>query len=82
MTHTRPLIPEVPFHPGQTYRPPPKPIRYNMPRGQECSQSSPSPENISPGFNLDCEENAPFQESLISEAYQRPDKAFFKNSEN
>ena len=26
MTHTRPLIPNVPFHPGPTYRPPPKPI--------------------------------------------------------
>ena len=23
MTHTRPLIPDVPFHPGPTYRPPP-----------------------------------------------------------
>ena len=24
MTHTRPLIPDVSFHPGLTYRPPPK----------------------------------------------------------
>ena len=24
MTHTRPLIPDVPLHPGPTYRPPPK----------------------------------------------------------
>ena len=32
MTHTRPLIPDVPFHPGPTYRPPPKPIRSNMPK--------------------------------------------------
>ena len=32
MTHARPLIPDVPFHPGPTYRPPPKPIRSNMPR--------------------------------------------------
>ena len=31
MTHTRPLIPDVPFHPGPTYRPPPKPIRSNIP---------------------------------------------------
>ena len=35
MTHTRPLIPDVPFHPGPTYRPPSKPIRSNMPRSQE-----------------------------------------------
>ena len=56
MTHTRPLIPDVPFHPGPTYRPPPKPIRSNMSRGQESSKSSPSPENISSDINLDFEE--------------------------
>ena len=32
MTHTKPLIPDVPFHPGTTYRPPPKPIGSNVPR--------------------------------------------------
>ena len=32
MTHTRPLIPVVLFHPGLTYRLPPKPIRSNVPR--------------------------------------------------
>ena len=26
MTHTRPLVTDVPFHPGPTYRPPHKPI--------------------------------------------------------
>ena len=35
MTHTKPLIPDVPFYPGLTYRPPPKPIRSNVPRSQE-----------------------------------------------
>ena len=25
MTHTKPLIPDAPFHPDPTYRPPPKP---------------------------------------------------------
>ena len=34
MTHTGPLIPGVPFHLGPTYRPPPKPIRSNVPRSQ------------------------------------------------
>ena len=48
MAHTRPLIPDVPFHPGPTYRPPPKPIRSNMPRSQESSQGSLSVENINP----------------------------------
>ena len=45
MTYTKPLISEAPFHPGLTYRPPPKPIRSNMPRSQESSQSV---ENINP----------------------------------
>ena len=53
MTHTRPLIPDAPFHPGQTYRPPPTSIRSNMPRSQESSLSSLSVENINPDINLD-----------------------------
>ena len=78
MTHTRPLIPNVPFHPGPNYRPPPKPIKSNMPRRKESSQSSPSTENINPDINLNLEENSPFQEGIISEAYKRPDKSFFQ----
>ena len=46
MTHTRPLIPDVPFHPGPMYRPLPKPIRSYVPRSQDSSQSLPSVENI------------------------------------
>ena len=79
MTHTRPLIPDVPFHPDLTCRPPPKPVRSNMPRSQESSQSSPSVENINPDINLDFEENSPFQEDVISEAFQRQDKSFFQD---
>ena len=30
MTNNNPLIPDVPFHPGQVYRPPPKPIKQDM----------------------------------------------------
>ena len=78
MTHTRPLILDGPFHPGPTYRPPPKPIRYNVSGSQESSQSSPSSENISSDINLDWEENSPFQEGIISKAYQRIDKLFFQ----
>ena len=44
MTHTRPLIPDVPFHPGPNYRPPIKPIRSNIPRSQESPQGSSSVE--------------------------------------
>ena len=79
MTHTRPLIPDVPFHPGPTYRPSPKPIRSNMPRSQKHSQSSSSVENINPDIYLDFEENSPFQEGVISEMFQRPDKSFFQD---
>ena len=74
MTHTRSLIPDVLFSPGPTYRPPSKLIRSNMPRSQESSQSSDSSGNTN--INLDFEENSPFQEGIISEAYQRPDKLF------
>ena len=44
MTYTRHLIPDVPFHPGPTYMPPPKSIRSNLTRSQESSQSSVSVE--------------------------------------
>ena len=64
MTHTRPLVPDVPFHPGPTYRSPPKPTRSAMPRSQESSQSAESSD-----INLDFEENSPFQEGVISETY-------------
>ena len=79
MTHTKPLIPDVPFHPGLTYKPPPNPIRSNVPRSQESSQSSSSIENIIPDINLDFEENLIFQESVISEFFHRPDKIFFQD---
>ena len=78
MTHTRPLIPHVPFHPGPTYRPPPKPIRSDVPISQKSSQSSPNTENINPDINLDFDKNSPFQEGIISEAYQKLDKSFFQ----
>ena len=74
MTHTRPLIPDVPFHSGPTYRPPSKSIGPNMSINQESSQSSPSSENISSDINIDFEENSPFQEGIILEAYQRPEE--------
>ena len=36
------------------------------------------PNNNSSGNNLDIEENSPFQEGIISETIQRPDKMFFQ----
>ena len=49
-----------------------------MPRSQESSQSSSSVEKINPDVNVDFEENSPFQEGIISEIFQRPDKSFFQ----
>ena len=37
------------------------------------------PINQNTGINLDIEENSPFQDGIISETIQRPDKTFFQN---
>ena len=76
MTHA---IPDVPFHPGPTYRPLPKPVRSQMPGSHEGLQSSDSSvsTNTNTDINLDFEENSPFQKlpkDLISHS--------FKNLEN
>ena len=81
VTNNNLLIPDVPFHPGPVYRPPPKPIRHNM-SNQHGSQSSSSIEEINPNIDLDFKENSPFQEGVMSETFQRPDKSFFRNLKN
>ena len=70
-----PLIPDVPFHPGPVYRPPPKPIKQDVLYPQS-SQSSTDIANIN--LNFDFEENSPFQEGIMSETFQRLDKSFFQ----
>ena len=79
MTQKRPLATDVPSYQGPTYRLPSKPIRSFTPESHEGSKSSNSSEitSINPEINPDFEENSPFQEGVISEAYQRPDKLFF-----
>ena len=37
------------------------------------------PQGMKTEVNLDIEENSPFQEGIISELIQRPDKSFFQN---
>ena len=76
MTNNNPLIPDVPFHPGPVYRPPPKPIKQDVSCPQS-SQGSTNIKNINPNF--DFEENLPFQEGIISKTFQRPDKSFFQD---
>ena len=67
----KPKIKDIPFSPDPTYKPPPKLIRIPTSEG---------PENIdiSPEINIDFEENFLFQEGVISETYQRPNKSFFQ----
>ena len=68
MTNNNPLIPDVPFHPGPVYRPPPKPIRHDM-SIQQGSQSSSSIDDINPNINLYFKENSPFQEGVMSKTF-------------
>ena len=76
ITKNNPLIPDVPFHPGPVYRPPPKPIRHDT--STQGSKSSPGTEDINPNINFDFKENSPFQKGIISETFQRLDKSFFQ----
>ena len=81
ITDNKPLIPDVPFHPGPGYRPPPKPIRNDV-SNQQYSQSSPSIEDINPNTNFDFEENSPFQEGVMSETLKDWTSHFFRNLKN
>ena len=47
-------------------RPPPKPPD-NLSKRQEAES-----------LKIEIEENSPFQESIISEVYERPDKSYFQ----
>ena len=61
----------IPLYPDPTYRPPPKPVQIPI---LEVSENI----DINPELNTNFEENSPFQEGVISETYQRPDKSFFQ----
>ena len=66
----RQIIKDIPFYPNPTYRPP-KPVR---------TPTSERSENIdfSLELNIDFEDHSPFQEGVISQTFQRPDKSFFQ----
>ena len=62
-----PFMPDVPFHLDPLLRnPKQQPIKQNI-------------QEINPNINYDFEENSPFQEGIMSETFQRPDKSFFQN---
>ena len=54
MASNNPLIPDVDFHKGPVYRPPPRPMKQNMTHVQS-SQSS-NVKNINPNINFAFEE--------------------------
>ena len=80
MTYTRPLIPGVLFHPGSTKDPFPNwldPTCLDIKRVHKV-QVVKGTRILTQILTIDFEENSPFQESVILEAYHRPDKSFFQ----
>ena len=57
-------MPDVPLHSDPLHKP-------------SSLQQNTNKINQNPNINLDFEENSPFQEGVISETIQRPDKSFF-----
>ena len=62
---------ELPFYPDPIYRPPPRPPENLQP------QNSKFKADTSPIIDIEFEENSPYQEGMISEAYQMPEKSLF-----
>ena len=60
-----PFLPDVPVHQDPLLKPP--------------TLQSTNKTKVSFNANLDFEENSQFQEGIISEMFQRPDKSFFQN---
>ena len=73
MVNNNPFMPDIPFHPDPLLRPPKQPIKQNMTH----DQNSQKVQDINPNISFDFEENSPFQEGIMSETFQRPDKSFF-----
>ena len=61
INNNNPFLPDVPLHPDPLQKP-------SLPQ-QNINKINPNP-----NINLDFEENSPFQEDIISETIQRPDK--------
>ena len=59
---------QVPFYPGPIMKPPPRPPDTKIQSDRQVDL------DLDLGINKDFEENSPYQEGIISEIYQRPDK--------
>ena len=77
MTNKNPLILDVPFYPGPVYRPPPKPVKQDMPYPQS-SQSATSIEDINPNINFDFKEILHFKKELCLKHFRDWTKSFFQ----
>ena len=66
INNDKPFLSDVPLHLGLLHKP-------------SSLQQNANKVNQNPNINLDFEENSPFQEGIISETIQRPDKSFFQN---
>ena len=67
LINNNPFMPDVPLHLDPLLR---------TPKQQTIKQNI---QEINPKINFDFEENSSFQEGIISEPLQRPDKSFFQN---
>ena len=63
INNINPFVPDVPLHSDPLLKP--------------STQQNANKISYDPNINLDFEENSPFQEGIMSETFQRPDKSFF-----
>ena len=70
LINKNPFMLHVPLHPDLLLR---------TPKQQTIKQNA-QEINPNPNINFDFEENSPFQEGILLETFQRPDKSFFQNA--
>ena len=63
-----PFMPDVPLHSDPLLKP--------------STQQNANKISYDHNINLDFEENSPFQEGIMSETFQRPDKYFFRTQKS
>ena len=64
-----PQEPKIPIYPNQIIKPPPKPPDKVIQNDRQIDW------DLHLAMNKDFKENSPYQEGIISEIYQRPDKS-------
>ena len=63
---------ELPFYLDLIYRPPARPPKIYNHKIQKVRQI------LAQKYDIELEENSPYQKGIISEAYQMPDKSYFQ----